>query len=114
MPRAWACIIGGERKMFRWSPRSLSLSKSRLHSSVVVSLALSLLMGSVLVAGVPSAWAGSATYSGTLGGGPTYNRVIHSFTGAGNCNQLAGAIGDAVFYHAQPFTVDTTGLYDML
>src|SRR5262245_28430687 len=101
--------------MAGWSLRSLSLGRSRSNAWIAVALALSLLVGSVVVTGVPLALAGSATYSNSLtGASPTYNRVAgNAATGAAVCNQ-AYSVGTSVFYQAQTFTGNITGLDDIL
>src|SRR4029453_18716574 len=65
-------------------------------------LVLGLVLGSVLLVGVPSARAGSATYSGTV---------------ADSAGLATGCSSGTAFphpYHAQAFTVTIGGSYDLL
>src|SRR3954452_4842504 len=81
----------------------------RVGSWLGILLALGLMGGGLLSMSVPSVWAGSASWSGTLSGaGLTYNRLNPN-----SCSLPAGSVGNNVFYQAQSFAVDLTGSYTL-
>src|SRR4051794_26031907 len=81
----------------------------RMGLWVTILIAVGILGASVLSTSVPSVWAGSATWGGTLSGAsPTYNRLNPN-----NCNLLATSVGTNVFYSTQSFTVGVTGFYTL-